>query len=83
MTQDLAQTLTLLVGDLTGADAEAMQGLRQIDARLPMEFGLVRSDEGLRLRTRPPNATQSRDLAVPSGSLGFTLDVRKTEGADV
>ena len=82
MTQDLAQSLTLLVRDLAGADAQAMQGLRQVDARLPMEFGLARSDNDLRLRTRPPAATQSRDLAVPSGSLRFTLDVSNTEGAD-
>ncbi|MBO9432771.1 hypothetical protein J7394_01045 [Ruegeria sp. R13_0] len=82
MTQDLSQTLTQLLQDLTRLDDLRLRGLRRVEADLPMEFGLVPVQGGVTFRTLPPTATQSRDLAVPTGALSFSVDVSETGGRD-
>lgn len=79
----MTQTLDRMIGDLAGgildAASNAPVGLRQIFARLPMEFALRHCSKGAVIAARPPEETQARYLATPLGHFTFTLDIGRSD----
>lgn len=80
MTATLDHMIADLAGGIFEVAGDSAGRLRQIHARLPMEFGLRRGEDGMVVAARPPEETQARDLSTPVGAFTFTIDI--AGGAD-
>ena len=80
MTQTLARTLKDIAGSIFRAADGSPVAIERIEVALPMEFGLRRHQGQQVVAMRPPDALQARDLAIPMGRFGFTIDIVKGGG---
>lgn len=75
MTDQLESMIEGLGSAVLTAAQEAPVAVRQIEAVLPIEFGLRHGAEGFSIAARPPEQIQARVLSTPVGRFAFTLTI--------